>query len=182
MNEIPRQAVHLTFGLGIAGFILTFDRSVTISILMLALFVGFVLSDAVARGYTVPIIAPILRALERRDAVPGKGALFFALSALFCLIFFEKEITFTGLVILSFIDSVATVAGIRFGKTRIYNQKSLEGTVIGIVVTTAVLCLLVPPAAAIVTATVAGLAELISPVDDNLTVPVVACITLTLLL
>ena len=182
MNESLRQVTHLIFGLGIAGFVLAFNRDITISILMLALFVGFLLSDAVTRGYTIPVISPILETLERRDAAPGKGALFFALGALFCLIFFEKEVVFAGLVVLSFLDSVATIAGIRFGKTRIYNRKSLEGAFIGIMTPAAAICLLVPPPAALVTATVAGLAELLSPVDDNLIIPVVACTILTLLL
>ena len=182
MDESLRQIVHLVFGLGIAGFVLAFDRDITISVLLLALFVGFILSDAITRGYTIPIVSTIIETLERREAVPGKGALFFALGALFCLTFFEQEVTFLGLVVLSLLDSITTIAGIRFGKTRIYNHKSLEGTLAGIAVTAAVLCLLVQPSTALATAAVTGLAELISPVDDNLIIPVVACLVLTALL
>jgi dolichol kinase len=182
MNESLRQVVHLVFGLGIAGFVLLFDRDLALAVLMLALFVGFILSDAVSRGYTIPVVSGIIASLERRDAAPGKGALFFALGALFCLVFFGKEVAFAGLVVLSLLDSVTTLAGVRFGRTRIYNQKSLEGTLAGIAVTAIVLCLLVPPVAALVTAAAAGLAELVSPVDDNLVIPVVACLALTVLL
>jgi dolichol kinase len=182
MNESLRQVVHLVFGLGIAGFILLFDRDLTFSILILALFVGFILSDAVSRGYTIPVISAILANLERRDAAPGKGALFFALGALFCLAFFPKEVAFLGLVVLSLLDSVTTIAGVRFGRTRIYNHKTIEGTVAGIAVTAGVLFLLIPPAAAFMTAAAAGIAELASPVDDNLVVPVAACLALTVLL
>ena len=182
MNEPLRQVVHLLFGLGIAGFILAFDRDFTLSVLVLTLFMGFILSDAVSRGYTIPVISTIIVNLERRDAAPGRGALFFALGALFCLVFFEREIVFAGLVVLSLLDSVTTLAGTRFGKTRIYNHKSLEGTLAGVAVTAVALCLLVPPAVALVTAAVAAIAELVSPVDDNLTIPVVACLALTLLL
>jgi len=85
-------------------------------------------------------------------------------------------------VVLSLLDSITTIAGVRFGKTRIYNHKSLEGTLAGIAVTTAALCLLVPPMAALATAAVTGLAELLSPVDDNLVIPVVACLVLTALI
>ncbi len=181
MNESLRQVVHLVFGLGIAGFILAFDRDIAISVLALALFVGFILSDAISRGYTIPVISTIIGGLERRDAVPGKGALFFAFGALFSLIFFEKEIAAIGLAVLAFLDSTTTIAGTRFGKTRIYNQKSLEGTVTGIAVTTIALSPLVPPPVALVTSVVAGLAELVSPIDDNLVIPVAACLVLTLL-
>ncbi|MDD3856456.1 MAG: phosphatidate cytidylyltransferase [Methanoculleus sp.] len=182
MHESLRQIVHLTFGLGIAGFILLFDRDIVLSVLMLALFVGFILSDAISRGYTIPVVSSIIAGLERRDAVPGKGALFFALGALFCIAFFAKEIAFVGLVALSLLDSVTTLAGLRFGRTRIYNNKSLEGTLAGFVVTAAVLCFLAPPGIALATAAAAAIAELVSPVDDNLVVPVVACLALTLLL
>ncbi len=182
MNESLRQVVHLVFGLGIAGFVLLFDRDLTLPVLMLALFVGFILSDAVTRGYTVPVISAVLVSLERRDAAPGRGTLFFALGALFCLVFFPKEVAFIGLVVLSLLDSVTTLVGVRFGRTRIYNHKSLEGTLAGVAVTAAALCLLVPPAIAFVTAAVTALAELVSPVDDNLVVPVVACLVLTVLL
>ena len=182
MNESLRQVVHLFFGLGIAAFILLFDRDFTLSVLVLALFTGFILSDAVSRGYTILVISTILSNLERRDAAPGRGALFFALGALFCLVFFEKEIAFLGLVVLSLLDSVTTLAGTRFGKTRIYNHKSLEGTLAGVTVTAAALYLFIPLPAALVTAAVAAVAELLSPVDDNLVIPVVACLALTVLL
>ena len=182
MNESLRQVVHLVFGLGIAGFVLVFDRNITISVLVLALFAGFILSDAISRGYTIPVISTIIGGLERRDAAPGKGALFFALGALFSLVFFEKEVAFVGLVVLSLLDSITTIAGVRFGKTRIYNHKSLEGTLAGIAVTTAALALIVPLPAALATAAVTGIAELVSPVDDNLVIPVVACLVLTVLI
>ena len=182
MNESLRQVVHLLFGLGIAAFILLFDRDLSLSVLMLALFVGFILSDAVSRGYTIPVVSAVIANLERRDAAPGRGALFFALGALFCLVFFPKEIAFIGLVVLSLLDSVTTLAGVRFGRTRIYNHKSLEGTLAGVAVTAAALCLLIPPLAALVTVAVTAVAELVSPVDDNLVIPVVACLILTVLL
>ena len=182
MHESLRQVVHLIFGLGIAGFVHLFDRDIVLSVLVLTLFVGFILSDAVARGYTVPVVSPIIAALERRDAAPGKGALFFALGALFCIVFFAKEVAFVGLVALSLLDSVTTLVGLRFGRTRIYNHKSLEGTLAGFAVTAIVLALLLPPGIALVTAVAAAVAELASPVDDNLVVPVVACLTLTALL
>jgi len=182
MNESLRQVVHLVFGLGIAAFVLLFDRDLTLAVLVLALFAGFLLSDAVSRGYIIPVVSAVITGLERRDAAPGKGALFFALSAVFCLVFFAKETAFIGLVVLSLLDSITTLAGVRFGRNRIYNHKSLEGTLIGVTVTTAALCFLVPPVVALVTAAVTGFAELISPVDDNLVIPVVACLTLAALL
>ncbi len=180
MNESSRQLVHLAFGLLIAIFVFLFDSTITISVLMIALFAGFILSDAVQRGYTIPGISQILERLERREAVPGKGALFFALGALFCLVFFPTEVVFPALVVLALLDSVTTIVGVRYGKHRIYNKKSLEGTAAGIAATFVVLLLLVSPGAALAVAVVSGLVEFATPVDDNLVVPVAACIVLTL--
>jgi phytol kinase len=182
MNESNRQIVHLLFGLGIAGFVSIFDRQVTVAVLVLALFLGFILSDALSRGYYVFFVSEIIERLERREAVPGKGALFFALGALFCLIFFPSGVAFIALVVLAVLDSTTTIAGVRYGKTKIYNNKSLEGSLIGIAATTAVLVFLLPLWMALVVAGVAGLVELFSPVDDNLTIPVATCLLLIALL
>jgi len=182
MNEPLRKVVHLIFGLAIASFILISERELALYALVLALFAGFILSDALSRGYTIPVVSTLIATMERRDVMPGKGALFFALGALFCLTFFSKEVTFVGLVVLSLLDSITTLVGLRFGRTRIYNQKSIEATLAGFLVTTVALLFLVPQGAAILTAAVAAFAELLSPVDDNLIVPVVACVILTVLL
>ncbi len=179
MNESLRQVVHLLFGLGIAGFIPLFDREITVAILMLAIFAGFILSDALARGYHIPLVSQIIATLERREAVPGKGALFFALGALFCLIFFETHVVSIALVVLALLDSTTTFFGVRYGRTRIYNGKSLEGTLFGIVATSGVLLTLIAPGSSLLVAGVAGLVELLTPVDDNLIVPVTACLVLT---
>ncbi len=184
MHESLRQVVHLIFGLGIAGFVLLFDRDLVLSILVLALFAGFILSDAISRGLYHPgRLADHRGPRAARRRPPGKGALFFALGALFCIVFFAKEVAFMGLLVLALLDSVTTLAGLRFGRTRIYNHKSLEGTLAGFAATAIVLALLVPPGGvALATAVAAAVAELASPVDDNLVVPVVACLVLALLL
>ena len=76
---------------------------------------------------------------------------------------------------------MATLAGIHFGKHRITNGKSFEGTVAGILVNTAALLILISPLQAFAASLVAGIVELVSPVDDNLTIPVCICILLTLM-
>lgn len=182
MKEVLRQAVHLAFGLGIAVFIAAVNREISVPVLMLALFGGFILSDAIVRGYYIPLISPIIEGLDRRDAIPGKGALFFALGALFCLVFFPSRFVFIALVVLSLLDSVTTLVGVRFGRTRIYNHKSVEGTLAGIAAAAAVLLLLIHPLPALAVAVASGLAEFLAPVDDNLVVPVVACVVLAVLL
>ena len=80
---------------------------------------------------------------------------------------------------LAVLDGVATLAGMRFGRTRIYNGKSLEGTGAGIFVTFLVLLPFISVQGALIVAVIAGIIEMFSPVDDNLVIPISICLLLT---
>jgi dolichol kinase len=96
-------------------------------------------------------------------------------------VIFEKEVVVPAIVALSLLDGVATIVGYHYGKHPIVNGKTAEGTGSGIFLTFLALLPLLPPVQAAVSAVVAGLVELFSPVDDNLTIPVFVCIALTLM-
>jgi phytol kinase len=180
MKEILRQLVHLIFGLGLAYLILILEQEVSTAILALGIFVGFVLSDAAQRGIRMPLISPLLDRLEREDVIPGKGALFFVTSALICLILFDRMTVFIGVFVLSVLDSIATIAGCRFGRTPLFHGKTAEGSFIAVAATGILLLPYLPGGLAITVAVIAGLIELLSPVDDNLILPVGVCLLLTL--
>jgi dolichol kinase len=82
---------------------------------------------------------------------------------------------------LAVMDGVATLVGIRYGMHRIYNGKSLEGTGAGIGAATLVLLLLLPPSYALSAAVLAGVVELVAPLDDNLLIPPCVCLLLIFL-
>ena len=73
---------------------------------------------------------------------------------------------------------MTTIVGVRFGRTRIWNGKSWEGTLAGIIITILVLLPFLTLPGAVAIAVVAGLIELLSPVDDNLVIPVAVCVAL----
>jgi len=181
MDETSRQLVHLFFGIGIAAAIALIDRPAMLSIMMIALFFGVLLSDALSRGYHIKGVSPLVELLERKDVLPGKGAILFLLSALICLFFFNAKVVVPAVFALAVLDGVATLAGIRYGTHRIYNGKSLEGTSAGIAAAALVLLLLLPPVQALAAAVLAGGIELVTPVDDNLLVPQCICLLLTFL-
>jgi phytol kinase len=180
MNETLRQVVHLLLGLLIAGMIWVLGREISTLILAVGIFFGLMVADAVLRGYFVPFFSPILGMLERTDAVPGKGAFFFTLSALFCLLIFEMETVVIAIIVLSLLDSLSTIIGMRWGKIRIYNGKSVEGSLAGAIASLAAIHFLLPLEMAVIVACAAGIVELVSPVDDNLTIPVSVCVILSL--
>jgi len=181
MDETSRQLVHLVFGICIAAAITLIDRPAMLSIMMIALFFGVLLSDALSRGYHIEGVSPLVELLERQNVLPGKGAILFLLSALICLFFFNTKVVVPAVLALAVLDGVATLVGIRYGTHRIYNGKSVEGTCAGIAATALVLLLLLHPVYALAAAVLAGGIELVAPVDDNLLVPPCICLLLTFL-
>lgn len=171
----------MAFGLLIAAFIWFVQEEIALYTLTAVIFIGVVIADATDRGIHVPLFYSIIREMERDGAFPGKGAIFFFIGVLFCLAFFGDAIAPVAIVVLAVLDSVSTIVGKKYGKTKLIGKKSLEGTTAGIVASVVVLLFIVQPVAAVVVSVVSGLAELVSPVDDNLTIPVVACICLFLL-
>jgi dolichol kinase len=181
MDETSRQLVHLFFGLAIAAAIALIDRPAMLSIMVTALFLGVLLSDALSRGYHIEGVSPLVELLERQDVLPGKGAILFLLSSLLCLFFFDAGVVVPAVLALAVLDGVATLIGIRYGTHRIYNGKSVEGTGAGIAAAALVLVLLISPAQALAAAVLAGVIELVAPVDDNLLIPPCICLLLTYL-
>jgi phytol kinase len=179
MHELARKLIHVIFGLGIAGIILVLDHTSAMAVLAGGLFFGLILIDLILRGYTLPVFSAVVNYVDRNDPLPGKGALYFAVSALTCVILFPVEVVVPALVSLAVLDGVAAIAGIRFGRTRIYNGKSLEGTVAGIFFTFLVLLLFISIQGALIVSVVAGIIEMFSPVDDNLVIPIIICFLLT---
>ena len=179
MQELTRKLIHLVFGLGIAGMLVVLDSTTATAILAGGLFSGIILVDLILRGYRLPVFSALVKYVDRCDPLPGKGALYFAISALACVILFSKPVVIPALVSLAVLDGVATIAGTRFGRNRIYNGKSLEGTAAAIIITFLVLLLVMPAPGAFVVAVIAGIIEMFSPVDDNLVIPISICILLT---
>ena len=123
MREIIRQLIHLIFGLAIAAVVSFIDHTVVMAVMAGGLLIGVVLIDLILRGYRLPIISPQVQYGDRCDPLPGKGAFFFAVSALACIILLPVTIVVPALVALAVLDSVTTLAGVRFGRYRIYNGK-----------------------------------------------------------
>ncbi len=181
MRENLRKSIHLIFGLAIAALMLYLERDVLLVFLSIALLAGFIISDAAARGYRLWIISPLLSLVDRNAALPGKGALFFVLSALIVLTLFPIRIAFLSVLALSLVDGVATIAGRRWGRMKILRGKTLEGSLAGIVVAFLAFLIFIPAVHALLLAIFAGAVELISPVDDNLVIPVAAGVFLQIL-
>lgn len=178
MQKLARKLVHIFFGVGIAALAFFLPKELVVLLLAASIFVGFILAEGVLRGFRIPVVTLLIRSLERDGEFPGKGAFYFTASALFCLLFFDSSVAVPAILSLAVLDGAATLVGLRWGRHRITNGKSVEGWVGGILANTVALLVLLPPLTALSASLVAGLVEMVSPVDDNLTIPVFVCLFL----
>lgn len=181
MHETWRQLVHLLLGVAIAVSVVVFPPGVTVPFYAAGLLVGSVLTDAIERGLRLPLISPLLDLLEREDTGPGRGAFYFIVATLGCLVLFDPFRAAVGVFVLALLDSVSTIAGRRLGRHRLSNGKSMEGFLAGVLVTAGALLFVLPPFTAVLAVTAAGIVELVSPVDDNLAIPPAVCLVLLIL-
>lgn len=171
-DEYPRQLAHLLLGVVSGILILVLPPHLPAVILACALLVAFVISDALAGGVTGDSRgARFLGTFVRSRESPGGGANYTGLSVLAALLLFSATAAAAATIAFGVLDSVSTIAGLRYGRRRLWNGKSLEGATAAFACAAVPLLLFVSPAAAVAVAAVAALAELVLPVNDNLIVP-----------
>jgi dolichol kinase len=179
-DEYPRQLAHLLLGVGAGVLILRLPPGRSTAILAGALLVGFLVSDALVGVPTHPsrsgrFVGTFIRARE----LPGGGANYTGLSLLAALLIFPSAAAAAATIAFGVLDSVATLAGLRYGRRRLPNGKSVEDALAAFAFTAPVLLLFLTPVAAVAVAFVGALAELVLPVNDNLVVPFLLALLVT---
>jgi diacylglycerol kinase (CTP) len=139
--------------------------------------------------FLVKIFAPVMRQHEFSSI---SGTSYLLVGTMFLLLFRDRHIVTLTLLFLAFGDPIASFCGIRYGKDKILNNKTLQGTMAAFAVCTVVAAiyyyfnnlmierlLIVAPLSGLIGA----LAELlpIGKLDDNLTFPVLCSILLSVL-
>jgi len=183
-TEIRRQIFHVIVGTAAILFLLYFGRLNAMILFGILFLLGLIVSLLVRKGFKIPVIEHALKYFgrEKEHALPGKGALMFALGIFLVSMLFQRtEIIVGALMVATYGDAASAIVGKSIGKTKIWENYTLEGTVGGIVVATIPLLLLFPIHVSLITATLGMLAELL-PIDDNIGIPHIAAAVLTLLL
>lgn len=119
----------------------------------------------------LPVVIDILRRHEKDNIA---GNIFFISSTIICFAAFDYPIALIALLITVFGDLAAALIGIKFGRTRIFRKKTLEGFLAGFLVNLLVGLMIIPGEWKIFVpmALTASLVELwTGKLDDNLTVP-----------
>jgi diacylglycerol kinase (CTP) len=128
----------------------------------------------------------------RKNEINGfSGFPFYALGAAFSLYFFEERIAVLSILFLVFSDPISSYFGIKYGTTKIRENKSLQGTAAGFVT-----CYLTAFAYgmyhfggsfellifSVMAGAIGSFSEFVNlKVDDNLTIPVISGFGITLL-
>ena len=137
-------------------------------------------------GMKLPVLSKFLVTLGRdskSESTPFMPAIYWLLSVILTLTFFESPIANAAVLILAFGDSIAAVTGMTIGKTRnpINQWKTVEGSLLGLFSAFIGATLYVPPMIALLGATSGMFVEALPlPVDDNLTIPLTSAIAMAL--
>jgi len=109
------------------------------------------------------------------------GATYLIIGFLFISFFFDKHIVITSMLITSISDSLAAIFGIKYGKIRIFNDKSIEGLYIFIITTFTILyfSLSLSIAYLLIISILVAITELLTPTRyDNLSIPIISSLTI----
>jgi len=187
-KENRRQLLHLFVGLLIV--VLVYFDLLTAFLLGIILLAGLILSFF-STFLKIPVLGWFLKNFDREKDLkhlPGKGIIFMFFGAFLAVFFFPKDIALASIIILALGDSLAPLLG-QFGKIRhpFDKRKFLEGAIFGLIAGFFGALLFVNVYEALIASAVAMIVEGIdfgldiNPLDDNITIPIAACITITLL-
>lgn len=181
--ELARKTIHLSSAIIPLLYLIT-PRAISLAILALVVCV-FVLMEVVRRGDSaVGKFVNFLFGFMLRGSESGNftGATWVVISGWIAIFLFPKSIAVAVLLMLSISDSLASLVGITFGRTRLFSGKSLAGSGAFFLSALAIglICLPAKPLTALAGAFAATIAEALDlhigklHVNDNLLIPLIA--------
>lgn len=181
-KELFRQLIHASgVFIVVLSYFLKPDALIIISTLIL---VFVVLLFRIDKKYSIPFFSFIFRRCKRRD--DEKGFIYFFIGIILTLIIFQfnMPVANAAILILLFGDSASTIIGRRWGKIKLpFNQnKTLEGSLAFFIIGLAVSLTQVSLLPALLGVFFATLTEAYSPVDDNIPVPLVSGLVMSLVI
>lgn len=129
--QIMRRLFHMFNGVSIATlYLISFDHSQMVQFLGTVACVLYVV-EQVRINYpeTAAKLLPITRFIIRAEEQLKESAMVpYAFAVLLTIISFPKAIALVGIYTLAFADPLSAIIGIRFGKTKIAKNRTLEGS------------------------------------------------------
>jgi phosphoserine phosphatase len=180
-----REAIHTS------SFLLTFVcifflGNFALASILLIISVFYTLSEvARIRGMNIPIISSItLKAATKTEIYEfATSPIYFALGIAISLLIFPEPISYAAIAVLTLGDGAAHIFGMKLGKTKLrFNKgKNAEGTIFGFMFAFLGAWIFVDPLNALIASSVGMFVEgLPSPINDNLTIPLISGLILLL--
>jgi phosphoserine phosphatase SerB len=181
-----RETMHISsFLLSFVSMYLT--GNILLASVILLVTVLYALSEvARIRGINIPILSSITWNAANKPELHEFAAspIHFALGIAISLLVFSAPIRYVAITILTLGDGFAHITGMKLGRTPLpFNKgKNLEGTIFGFLFAFLAAMIFVDPVRALISAAVGMIVEgLPLPVNDNLTMPLVSGLVLTLI-
>ena len=187
-NEISRKLLHLT-ALIIPAAYLKINNLFFVNSFISVLFLSIIFLELMKKNNTIiwkifnSYFKPFIRKYEYKKPM---GSSYMIFSFFLIILFFNKIIVATSMFITIISDALAAIIGLRYGKLKTINNKTLEGsyaflvsTIIILFISTTSLSLYV----IIIISIIITAIEAFTPMEyDNLTVPIFSAIILTLVI
>jgi phytol kinase len=174
-KEILRKLFHLYQIPVIFGYIvLKYYFAEGIAVFALAVVLMLIIElESLRLEWKVNVIDP-MGLLRRHEKSQVTGSLYMIMSTIIVFSVFDFKIALVALLLTVFGDLASAIIGIKFGRHKFRNNKTLEGLIAGFVINIIVagVFLWEYPLVALTMAVVASFVEITtSKLDDNLTVP-----------
>jgi len=179
-RELLRKGIHLLILLVIIlySFILKISGKTYANIFLVCLLALFLIFEFMRLdlGVRIPFFDLFIRTKEQDRMY---GAIYFLCGAVISFSVFAYPIALTALLMTAFGDLTASLVGHKWGKTKLFRQKTYEGSIAGFIVNLMVGVIVLFSYGtfhiALIMAIVATIVEVLSHhVDDNLAIPVIA--------
>lgn len=179
-KELWRQLIHAS---GVFIVVLSYFLPPNLLIILCVAILIFVeIMFRLDHHHDIPLFSTILRLSKREH--DERGFVYFFIGIIVTLFFFQfnMNIANAAILILLFSDSASTIIGKKFGKIKLpfQSHKTLEGSLAFLIVGFLVSLTQLPIMPAFTGALAGTLTEAYSPIDDNVPIPLVSALVMSL--
>lgn len=181
-RELVRQLIHAS---GVFVLILGLFLKIDVLILLcIIIVVSIEIMFLLDKYIHIPIFSSIMSICKRSEDERGFLYFFLSIIATLVLFSFNLSIAYAAILLLLIGDSFSTIIGKKFGihKLPLKKFKSWEGSLAFFIVGFICCSIFLPPFPAFVGALTGTLTEAYSPVDDNIPIPLISAMAMTLII